>query len=74
MLTGEIDYRYFNMDTKRFVPGYQDLVQQVGPGATMRCVTNNVGQVLYAAGQREFSQCCMILTCRRLSFGTATGA
>jgi hypothetical protein len=74
MLTSDtpIDYRYLNMDTNQFVPNYQELIKQVGPGAILRAASNELGQVLYAAGQTAFSQSSMVLTCRRLTFGTTT--
>jgi hypothetical protein len=62
-----VDYGYLNMDTEEFVPSYSDLMEQMSPGCFMRSASNHYGQVLYAAGRRDFSVCEMMIKCRRLT-------
>lgn len=63
----EIDYRYLNIDTKKFHPSQAELVESIGECGFIRAISNLHGQVLYAASNEYFSECAAILTCRRLT-------
>jgi len=69
MVSGDtpIDYRYLDMDKREFVHSYAALLERLNRGATLRAVTNTVGQCLYAGGNKSFSQCEMLIACRRLT-------
>ena len=65
--TDEIEYKFLNMDTSKFVSSQQELEQQT-TGGTIRAIPNwNHGQVLYAAGRKYFDEHDAIIRCRRLS-------
>ncbi len=65
-----IDYRFLNMDAKRFEPSELELNKAMGAvrGGTFMVIPNKDGQVLIAAGHgRERTFAAAIAMCRRLS-------
>ena len=63
-----IEYRFLNMDTKRFADGQCELVKQLRPGALLRALDNiKYNQVLIAGGMKHFSETEARMTCQRLT-------
>ena len=65
--TDKVDYRYLNMDSGELVDSQEDLTEEVGKGGLMRAIPNLHGQVLIAAGQRNFSEFEAKFKCRKLT-------
>jgi len=65
----KVDYRYLNLITKKFTASQEILIDELKyvHGAKVLSVRNDYGQVLFAGGHSDISQCHAVIICRRLS-------
>ena len=61
-----VDYRYLNLDTKKFVNTQEELIKQI-PQGHVKAIPNIHGQVLMAASKSDFTECEAIIKCKRLT-------
>ena len=62
-----IEYRYLNMDTKRFVRTQTELIEGKCGGLVRAIPNYEHNQVLYAASRNHFTEAEAILLCRKIA-------
>jgi hypothetical protein len=64
----KIEYRYLNLDTKKFVRSQPELVEQVGRTGTLRSLLSyKHDQCLIGASSRHFTEVELRMTSQRLT-------